>query len=187
MVSQAWIDAQPKTYDYLRVNAYRLVIHPLPKVSYFAQKANLPGISLGVAKQSTPLHDLPIAGDKLEYGQFSLTFMVSEDMENWAELYSWIQGLGFPDTHEQFLELRQSGQMKRLSTSISPFNEESGIYADATLFLLDAANNTKLSFNFVDLFPVALSDMEMDSGVDEMSYLKCTATFLYKGLSVDIP
>lgn len=186
MVSETWLAAQPKTYDLLRVNAFQLVIHPLPTVSYFAYEANLPGVSLGVANQPTPLHDLPVAGDKLEYSDFSLMFQVSEDMRNWFELFQWITGLGFPDTHQQFSDLQNSSQMKRLTTNITPYSDETAIYADATLYLLDAANNPKIKFNFVDLFPVGLTDMTMNADIEEMSYLQCRATFKYKGMSVDI-
>ena len=42
-----------------------LVINKCPKVDFLCNKANLPGLSLGVAVQANYLRDLPVPGEKL--------------------------------------------------------------------------------------------------------------------------
>jgi len=54
-----------------------------PKVDFFCNSARIPEISLGTAIQPSYLKDIDIPGEKLTYGDFSLRFLVDENMENY--------------------------------------------------------------------------------------------------------
>ena len=41
------LDRQPDKTDYLSPTQFRFCIHQLPKVEFFVQTCNLPGISMG--------------------------------------------------------------------------------------------------------------------------------------------
>ena len=58
---------QPTKLDYASPTQFKFGIIKLPKVEYFCTAANIPGITLGNANQPTPLKDIPIPGDKLDY------------------------------------------------------------------------------------------------------------------------
>ena len=65
-----------------------------PKVDFFSNSARIPEISLGTATQPSYLKDVDIPGDNLTFGDFSLRFMVDEDLVNYMKINNWMSGLG---------------------------------------------------------------------------------------------
>ena len=65
----------PKTYDYLRPNAFRFGVKDIPNVSFTCQSANIPDIQLGYAVQPTPFVDIPTIGDKINFGDSCLLLL----------------------------------------------------------------------------------------------------------------
>ena len=65
-------------------------------------------MTLGVAEQPTYLKDIPVPGDKIEFQDFTLRFIVDENLENYMEMQKWIRGLGFPDSLNEIYNLQDS-------------------------------------------------------------------------------
>ena len=140
------INREPSKRDYASPVQFRFKMTKLPLVEFFVQSANLPGISLGSAQQNTPLYDIPIPGDKLDYDNLTIQFLVDENLENYREIHGWLTGLGFPKDHEQFRNLQNAGSDRFPTTKNVGINKElgkvskavqddGGLYSDATLFL----------------------------------------------------
>ena len=53
---------------------------------------------MGNATQPTYLKDLPIPGDKMEFEDLNVRFLVDENLENYMEIQNWMRGLGFPES-----------------------------------------------------------------------------------------
>ena len=182
---------QPTKLDYASPTQFRFSIIKLPKVEYFATAANIPGIQLGQANQPTPLKDIPIPGDKLEYDNLNITFLVDENLENYREIHGWLTGLGFPKDNEQFRNLQNAGSDRFPTTSNTGLNKElgkirkavqddGGLYSDATLFVLTSKNNANLEVRFRDLYPVSLSGLDYNQQETDIQYLTANVTFAYK-------
>ena len=103
-----WTARQPEELDFLRPNGFRFMIQSLPKVTYFCQAATIPNISLGYATQSTPFVDIPRPGEKIDFSELTIKFIIQEDMANYIELFDWMIALGFPENHRQFQQLLQN-------------------------------------------------------------------------------
>jgi hypothetical protein len=58
---------QPSIMDYASPVQFRFKCSKLPKVEFFCQSANIPGIGLGVASIDTPLKSIPFPGDEVTY------------------------------------------------------------------------------------------------------------------------
>ena len=71
---------QPAKLDYASPIQFRFKCTKLPEVEFTCQTANIPGISLGGATQPTPLVDVPIPGDKINYDSLDITFIVDENL-----------------------------------------------------------------------------------------------------------
>ena len=67
---------QPDKLDYASPTQFRFGIHQLPKVEFFTVGVNLPGITLPVATYPTPFKDIPLMGEKLDYANLSINFIV---------------------------------------------------------------------------------------------------------------
>ena len=100
---------QPSIMDYASPVQFRFKCSKLPKVEFFCQTANIPGIGLGEAEVDTPLKSIPFPGDKVTYQDLAISFLVDENLENYKEIHDWIIGLGAPQNHTQFSDLRAQG------------------------------------------------------------------------------
>jgi len=186
MPSQTWLDQQVEGYDYLKVNSFKLSLLNLPHVSFYCQTANLPGLDLGIAMQPTPLMDLALAGEKMQHEDLQVQFVIDAKLQNWTELFNWIIALGRKDSQQEFIDLRHSGKNKSLSRNFTPLNEESGIYADATLMLLTGKSNPYAIINLTDIFPVRLSGIPFDATQTETEYMMAHATFKFKNYNIEV-
>jgi len=162
--------------NFLSIVGFKFVLNRCPKVDFYCNTANIPDVSLGVAEQTSYLKDIPVPGDKLTYGDLSLNFMVDEDMENYLQIYQWMTSLGYPDSLDQFQELRNVDNMlPEPPVSGDFFNERS----DATLLILNSNYNVSVRIKFKDVFPVALSGIPFNATNEEQQYYTANATFRY--------
>ena len=70
---------QIKNRNFLAPTGFKLVLNRSPKVAFFSNAANLPGITLGEAIQPTYLKDIPTPGDKIVFDEFILNVGVRCD------------------------------------------------------------------------------------------------------------
>ena len=192
MTTTKALDRQPTKFDYASPTQFKFNITKLPKVEFFCTAVNLPGISLGGAMvQETPLKDIPIPGDKLDYSPLSMTFLVDENLENYREIHGWLVGLGFPTDRKEFRDLLRSGA-DRFPTSTGANQETDpgkvkykatgtgGVYSDATLNILTSKNTPNIEVRFSDVFPTALTGLQYDTGATDVQYLTAIVTMQYK-------
>ena len=172
-----WGRKQPDNLDFLRPNGFRFLIQSLPKVTYFCQSANIPEIRLGVAIQPTPFVDIPRPGEKLDFSELTIKFMIQEDLANYMELYNWMMGLGFPTSRDQFRKLT-SGQA--ITGNDVNFKADGGELSDASLIVLGSDNHRVAQINFYDCFPISLTGMEFDVSSTNTQYFQAAAVFKYR-------
>ena len=71
--------SQISNRNFLSPGGFRFTIGKFPKVPYLAQQANIPQINMGLVQQDTPFRPAFVDGI-LEYGSFTLQFLVDEDL-----------------------------------------------------------------------------------------------------------
>jgi len=185
VLQQNYANNLPTTHDYLRPNAFRFSVKDIPNVSFTCQSANLPQLALGFASQPSPFTDIPRIGDKLQFGDLSIRFLIAEDMSNYMEIYKWLVALGFPKDYTQF------GAFTANKPSAFPFKVTSkGItevlaYSDATLCILDSTNTPKVNIMFKDIFPVSLEALDFDIASASVEYFTAIASFKYTLFEVE--
>ncbi len=177
---------QPDQLDYASPTQFRFGIHQLPKVEFFTVSANLPGISAGTATHATPFKDIPIMGEKLEYENLSISFIVDEYLENYISLHNWMIGYGFPKNREQFRTFRDvtsntpaDGGTPSVDL-IGSATPDKAMYSDAFLQILSNKNNPILEVSFENAFPISLSALNFTQTATDVEYLVATAEFAYQ-------
>ena len=156
------LSRQPTKLDYAAATQFKFNITKLPKVEFFCTSVNIPGITLGETSQATPLKDIPIPGDKLNYASLNVSFLVDENLENYREIHGWLTGLGFPRSHTQFETFINAGKDRFPTSNATAKNRDAGRtedvgfdvgaqYSDATLTILSSKNNPVLEVRFRDL------------------------------------
>lgn len=179
------VNGAPAVYNYLRPNAFRFTIKDLPNTAYTCQSANLPALQLGFATQPTPFLDLPRVGDKNAFGDFTIRFLIAEDMSNYLEIFEWLIALGFPNDYTQY----KAFTGERLSRF--PFyknnrgDTDSLAYSDGTLTILDSNNVPKTNIILYDLFPVSVEALDFDVTSSAVEYFVGIASFKYRSFTIE--
>ena len=182
------IDRTPSKFDYASPIQFRFKMTKIPNVEFFVQTANIPGIGLGTTEMATPLKDIPMPGDKVNYQSLDISFLVDEKLNNYKELHDWITGLGFPQDYTQFKTLQGTGSDRfpgstsstaATGTSIPQPLAEGGIYSDATLTVLNSKNIANTEIRFQNVYPTSLGSLSYDIKASDVDYLQVSASFNY--------
>ena len=182
------INREPAKFDYASPIQFRFKMTKIPNVEFFVQTANIPGIGLGTTEMATPLKDIPMPGDKVNYQSLDISFLVDEKLNNYKELHDWITGLGFPQDYTQFKTLQGTGSDRFPGSTSStaatgtstkqPLNE-GGIYSDATLTVLNSKNIANTEIRFQNVYPTSLGSLSYDIKASDVDYLQVSASFNY--------
>jgi hypothetical protein len=156
--------------NFLSPVGFKFTLAKEPKAAFFCNAARIPEINLGTANQPTYLKDIPVPGDKIEYGDFSLKFLVDENLTNYMSIHNWITGLGYPESTDQF---------KTLTTSKGGTRDLNLQFSDGSLHILNSTFKDVAIVKFKDLFPTVLSSLEFDSSLTDTNYFTAEATFSY--------
>jgi len=157
--------------NFLSPTGFKFTLNRAPKVTFFSNQANIPGLKLPVAQQPTYLKEIPVPGDTLDFNDLTLRFLVDEDLENYLEIQHWLRGLGFPDKLQEIYNWQASNP----NANPGPLN----YYSDGTMTILTSSNTPNFKIKFRDLFPVDLSDLDFDATDADIDYLTANVTFKY--------
>jgi len=160
--------------NFLSPIGFKFSLKRSPGVAYFCNEANIPDMSLSIAEQPTYLRNIPLPGDKIEFGDLSLRFMVDEDLTNYMEIQNWIRGLGYPEAISQYSELEDKAYIKQTFGQ-----RRQDIYSDGTLQILSNNLVPKFQVLFDDLFPYSLSTVTFDATDTDIEYFTAEVSFKY--------
>ena len=165
---------QIENRNFLSPNGFRFSLRRCPQAAFFCNQANIPDMQLGVAEQPTYLKNIPIPGDKIDFGDLNLRFLVDEDLGNYMEIQNWIRGLGFPNSLQQFEDLESEAEVFGRYTK-----DQDNIYSDGTLSILSSNLIPKFQIFFKNLFPYSLSTMVFDATQTDQEYFTADVSFKY--------
>jgi hypothetical protein len=184
----AALTTQPTNPQFLSPVGFDFRFRKLPNVNYFVQSVNLPGVQLGEAVLPSPFINIPIPGEHMMFGDLMLTFRVDENMENYIELFNWIQYLGFPESFNQSKQLYGKDGLKGLT---GPQDVQrtgrvlgEGATSDATLTVLNSASNPNMSINFEDAFPISLTDLQFDTRATDIDFIEASVSFRFRQFKI---
>lgn len=141
--------------NYLAPVYFRMAMDKLkfPNVEYTIQTIILPDVTLNAAPLSTPHRRLGLSGEKLDYGQVQMSFLIDEEMKNYQEIYDWMVG------------------------SATTADEGNRKERDITLTILSSHNNITREVQFVNAFPTSLSSLPFDLTITDIQYLTAVVSF----------
>ena len=160
--------------NFLSPVGFKFNLSKTPKVDFFSQSVSIPNINLGVSIQTTYLKDIPVPGDKMDYGDLDIEFFIDENLENYLQIEKWMRSLGFPQSIGE-------------SIPLDP-NEEDllmGARSDGTLLIYNSNFQPIAKINFKDLFPIALTPVPFSADATDINYIMATVTFKYTIFNVE--
>jgi hypothetical protein len=156
--------------NFLSPVGFKFTLSKEPKASFFCNSARIPEINLGTAIQPSYLKDLDVPGDKLTYGDFSLRFLVDENMENYMSIHNWLTGLGYPESTQDF---------KDLTTNDDGTRDLKEQFSDGSLHILNSNFRDVAIVKFKDLFPTYLTSLEFEASDTDINYFTAEVSFKY--------
>lgn len=164
------LTSQPLNPNFLSSNGYRFHIENIPNVNFFVQAINIPGKKIDIALQSTPYLNIPLAGNKIRYNDLTVTFKVDEDLQNFMEIYEWLDALA----HTENFDLTKQ------------FIDDNGsLYSDALITLMDNNKNANIRIRVKRVFPISISDIIFSSTNSDEAHIVATATFKYQNIEME--
>ena len=165
-----WYEDQLTNRNFLSPIGFLFILDKARKVSFLCQKAEIPTVELGQVEIPTRgLVPIPVEGN-MRYSEFSMEFIVDEDLRNYMQIHNWMRALGTP---QEFKERRVWLNKDADSPSEDPS------FSDATLQVLNNNNIANFDVVFKDMFPVSLSSLPFDVTGGDNDYFTATTTFRY--------
>jgi hypothetical protein len=163
----------PANKNFLSPLGFKFGLARSPNLNFNVQNVRIPGIQLGEVLTPTPFISMPDAS-KITYSPLSVTFRVSEDLDDYLEIHNWMTGLGAPERFEQYRTLQNA----------TPGNPQ-GIYSDITLLIMNSAMRSNIKVTFHDAFPIAIGDLEFNTTDTDVVYVQCTIDFRYLKYNIE--
>ena len=160
--------------NFLSPVGFKFSLKRAPGVAFFCNQANIPSMDLGIAEQPTYLKNIDVPGDKIQFGDLTLRFLVDEDLVNYMELQRWIRGLGYPESMDEFRKLKGEAVLPG-----NFGNAGDDIYSDGTLQILSSNLVPAFQVVFTDLFPYTLSTVTFDETDTDIEYFTADVSFKY--------
>ena len=141
-----------------------------PKVSFFCTSAAIPSMSFETNTQASYLKDIDLPGEKIEYEDLNVRFLVDEDLTNYMSIHNWMTGIGYPES---------AGDFKEEVTKSDGGRELAQQFSDGSLTIQNSNYRTSAIVRFKDLFPISLTSLEFDTAITDVQYFTADATFKY--------
>jgi hypothetical protein len=166
-------EKQIQNRNFLSPIGFRFTLVKAPKVSFFSNTAQIPGLTINAATQPSYLKDVPQVGDKMEFQDFTLRFLVDENLENYMQIQNWMRGIAFPDNLTEVYNLWSGYTLK------GDPREPDNLTSDGTLVVLDSSNNSQFMVKYNDLWPSELTTLQFDATPGDIDYFTAEVTFKY--------
>ena len=161
-MSAEWYKEQPSNRNFLNPIGYLLKLEKFEGVDFFCQTANVPDVSMPTTEVASPFRNLPIIpGGGVTFGDFSVCFIVDEDLVNYNAVHTWIRDVGNAD------------QMARTTP-------EADILTNGQLHIVTSQYNPAFIVEFRDIFPVSLSGLQFDATMTDVEYITAEVVFKHQ-------
>ena len=161
-MSAEWYKEQPTNRNFLNPIGYLLKLEKFEGVDFFCQTANVPDVTMPTTEVASPFRNLPIIpGGGVSFGDFSVRFIVDEDLVNYNSIYKWI---------------RDNGNADKMSRTTA----EGDIYTDGQLHIVTSQYNPAFIVDFRNIFPVSLSGLQFDATITDIEYITAEVVFKHQ-------
>lgn len=175
--SEALSMRTPDNINYLHTNKFKMVFTDLPNVNFFCTDITVPSISVSTKELLTPHNNHFVGGNKIDFGDFRITFTVDEDLVNYNEIREWIIGIGAPFSGDQFADLISNKALMNLQKN------EYNIFSDATVLTLTNLENYNFKIKLYRMFPYSLDGFDFSNRKNDK--ISVNASFKYTYFEID--
>lgn len=166
---------QPDNINLLQQNKFTVTFERIPTVQFFCQSVNLPGITSDLPTQYMPGLNKRLPGSKATLEQFTMSFIVDENLRSWMEIYEWIKDYSTMKKSDDYGRLNQWKQGPK----------DRPQYSNAIVTINSNLNHPNIRIKFSEIFPSSLSGITFDSKTTDITTLEATATFQFTDYEIE--
>ena len=152
-------------------SGFMITLHRLKQLEFSAQRVGIPSLSGNPPNQPTYFKTLPQTYDTVTFGQLSIDFILDEKLTALREIQKWIRGIGFPESHDEWVNLRDSKE---------------GLRSDITIHVLNSKKLETMKINFINAFPVDISEVSLNVTDSSTVFPICTVSFAFDDYKFDM-
>lgn len=153
-------------FNYLQPTGFKLVIdrENYPNLEFFCQSALHPNMTLTPGELPfRKVRNIPLPGGSLDFGEFSATIILDEDMKAYLEMHDWMR---------RTIDAPLKGPLDRDDTNIPST-------ADITLMILNSQNNKTKSIRYLQAMPTDLGGIQFEATGSGTEFLTTTVSFRF--------
>lgn len=150
----------------LQPTAFQLVVDRknFPNLQFFCQSVALPAMNMAAVEVPIKrISSIPMAGDKLTFGELECMIVVDENLNAYTEMYNWMQ---------RTIQTNQINPLDR-ADNLPP------TYSDITVSILSSHNNTTRSIKYLDCVPTGIGNLIMEATTGDTTAITFPATFRF--------
>ena len=163
------IACAPENMSLLNPNEFKVYIHKAPLLTFFVQTVALPSINLPAVHSENPFTRVPMSGDQIDWEPLSVVFLVDEDLNGWRECYSWMRGLGFPESFDEYMAMIEDRDMSRFQNLHSPISVVTNT----------GSRNANIEYYFEDAIPTMVSAPTLTTTNEDQPVVTAKVSFDY--------
>lgn len=155
--------------NFLQPTGFKFVIdrRNYPNLEFFAQSVTHPGATVNPLElPTTRIAGVPLAGDKITYGQLTLEVILDEDMVSYKEIQSWLERI-VNDGHVD-----------------ETINDKIATYSDITLIIMTSHNNKNVQIKYKDCVPVDVGSIQLASNTSDVTFLTFEVSFRFSSFEI---
>ncbi len=135
-------------------DGFAMVFARAPNTKYFLQSFSIPSVSVGETVIARGKRNAYLPGDFITYDPLTITMLVSENMDNFREIYEWLN--------------RNINQ-----------NQQDDKFDDLTIYILTSKNNPNKKIFFKNVFPTSIGNVQFSVQEADVVYATVDVTFRY--------
>lgn len=135
----------------LKINSTRYA-----NLEYFCTQIAIPTLNMTAAEVPYQGVNFTTTGERITFGELTITANVTEDFDNYIETFDWMQ---------------------KLANAKGKDAEDAK--EDASLMIYTSHNNISKEIKFKGIFPTSISELTFDTKVEELEYVQMTIGFSY--------
>lgn len=144
-------------YNPARSNSFTFTVSGHRDLSFKIQNSAVAGVQLGSTQFATAYADLTIPSNKLTFDPLQLKFLVSENIQEWIDVFSWM------------LDLSKNADLTE----------------SAELTILSSQNVPLVRFIYKSIWPLALGDIQYTTVGDE-EVATCDVSMVFDTFDIEI-
>lgn len=152
--------------NYLQATGFQISIsrENFPNMEFFASSVSHPGTDIASVEMPRARASIPFAGDRLNFGQLSVTILIDEDMNSYIEMFQWL---------ERMVQQPNTDRARSFENNVIPTE------ASITVSVLTSHNNVSRRIKYYNCVPTSLSDIELTAQRTDTDPLSFIASFRF--------